>query len=240
MVEVTLLAQTFVELADSLVDDFDVVDFLTLVVDRCVDVLDVTAAGLMLASPGGDLRVMASSSEQVHLLELYQLQAQEGPCLDCFRSGEPVAEVDLTNASRRWPRFSSEAVHAGFRGVYAHPLRLRGNIAGALNLFTTTPHPIDDEGRATAQALADVATIAVLSHRAAREAQRLNEQLTLALNTRVVVEQAKGMIAERLGLNMEDAFQAIRTHARGHNQHLADVAQAIIDQQLKPSDLNRK
>lgn len=239
MVEVTLLARTFVELADSLVDDFDVVDFLTLLADRCVDVLGVNAAGLLLVNPAGDLRVMASSTEQVRMLELFELQAQQGPCLDCYRSGEAVGEADLANARGRWPRFTVEALDAGFRAVYAHPLRLRGNIAGSLNLFATLPGSLDAEGRATAQALADVATIAILSHRAAREAQRLNEQLTLALNSRIVVEQAKGMVAERLNLNMEEAFGALRTHARRRNHLLADVAHAIIDQSLKPVDLDR-
>ena len=239
MVEVTLLARTFVELADSLVDDFDVVDFLTLLADRCVAVLDVSAAGLMLVSPGGDLRVMASSTEQVRLLELFELQAQQGPCLDCFRSGEAVGEADLENARARWPQFAPQAIDAGFRAVYAHPLRLRGNIAGSLNLFATTPAALDADGLATAQALADVATIAILSHRAVQEAQRLNEQLRQALNTRVVVEQAKGMVAERLNLNMEEAFAAMRTHARRRNERLADVAQAVIEQRLLPKDLDQ-
>ena len=222
------LARTLVELADTLVADFDVVELLTLLTDRCVDVLEVDAAGLMLVSVEGDLRVMASSSEAVRMLELFEVQAQEGPCLDCYRAGRPVVNEDLTALDERWPRFTPEALAGGFRAVHALPMRLRGNILGALNLFHVEPTYLQEDDIAAAQALADVATIAILQHRAAIEAQVLNEQLGQALNTRIVIEQAKGVIAERRRLTMEEAFAHLRTHARNHNRRLADVAREVI------------
>ena len=164
-----LLARTLVELADTLVDDFDVVELLTRLADRCVDVLDVAAAGLMLVAPDGDLRVMASSSEAMRLLELFELQAHEGPCLDCYRTGQPVVNQDLATVNGRWPRFAAEALAAGFHSVHALPLRLRGTVIGALNLFHIEPGEMRPADVDAAQALADVATIAILQHRATLE-----------------------------------------------------------------------
>ena len=227
-----LLARTFVDLADTLVDEFDVVDLLTMLADRCVELLDVTAAGLMLVSPQGDLRVVASSSEAMRVVELYELQTLEGPCLDAYGSGIAVVNQDLTEASERWPRFAPVALQAGFRSVSAVPMRLRRSSIGALNLFRSDEAPIERIDLLSAQALADVATIAILQHRAASEAQVLNEQLQHALNSRIVIEQAKGMVGERAGLDMEQALALLRTHARSHNARLTDIAHAVIDGQL--------
>jgi len=234
-----LLARTLVELADTLVADFDVIELLTLLTDGCVDVLDVGAAGLMLVAPEGDLRVMASSSEAVRVLELFELQSQEGPCLDCYRTGQPVVNEDLATVNGRWPRFAAEALAAGFHSVHALPMRLRGTVIGALNLFHIEPGEMRQADVVAAQAMADVATIGVLQHRAALEAQVLNEQLNHALNSRIVIEQAKGIIAEREGLNMEQAFSALRNHARYHNLRLVDVAGDVIDGILPASALDR-
>jgi GAF domain-containing protein len=233
------LVRTLVELADTLVDDFDLIDLLTLLTDRCVDVLDLGAAGLMLAAPGGDLRVMASSDDAMHLLELYELQTEEGPCLDCYGIGQPVAEPDLASASARWPRFAPEALAAGFRAVHAVPMRLRRTVIGALNLFHVECGEMRTADIEAAQAFADVATIAILQHRAAVEAQALNDQLNEALGSRIVIEQAKGMVAERLGLDIPQAFAALRNHARNHNHQLADVARDIIAGTLAASALDR-
>lgn len=231
------LARAFVDLADTLVDDFDLVELLTLLTDRCVDVLDVAAAGVMLVSPGGDLRVMASSSETMRVLELFELQSQEGPCLDCYRLHAPVVNQDLAVVNGRWPRFAPEALAAGFHSVHALPMRLRGTIVGALNLFHITPGEMRPADVEAAQALADVATIAVLQHRAALEAQRINEQLQHALNSRIVIEQAKGVVAEREGLDMPEAFAALRAYARGNNLLLVDVANDVIDGRLPTTSL---
>jgi GAF domain-containing protein len=237
MTREAVLARTFVELADTLVDDFDVVDLLTRLAERCVEVLDVETAGVMLAAPGGQLHLLASTSEAMRVLELFELQAQEGPCVDCHRTGLPVVNQDLAAIGGRWPRFAAEAVAAGLHSAHALPMRLRGTVIGALNLFRAGPGEMGPADIEVAQAFADAATIAVLQHRATEEAQVVNEQLTRALNSRVVIEQAKGMVAERLGLDMERSFNVLRTHARSHNLRLADVAAAVIDGTLPASKL---
>jgi GAF domain-containing protein len=234
-----MLAGTLVKLADTLVADFDVVELLSGLTDRCVDVLDVGAAGLMLVAPEGDLRVMASSSEAMRVLELFELQSREGPCLDCYHTGQPVVNQNLDTVDSRWPQFAPEAVAAGFHSVHALPMRLRGAVIGALNLFQVEPGEMRQADVDAAQALADFATIAILQHRAALEAQLLNEQLNHALNSRVVIEQAKGMIAERESLNMDQAFSTLRNHARNHNLRLVDVARDIIGGNVPASALDR-
>jgi GAF domain-containing protein len=239
MTREAMLARTLVELADTLVADFDVVELLTLLTDRCVEMLDVGAAGIMLVAADGDLRLMASSSEAMRVLELFELQAREGPCVDCFRTGEPVVNKDLASVNGIWPRFAPEALVAGFHSVHALPMRLRGAVLGALNLFHVEPGQMCEADVEAAQALADVATIALLQHRASLESQALNDQLNSALNTRVVIEQAKGIVAEREQLNMEQAFSRLRNHARNHNVRLADVARAVIGSTLAASELDR-
>jgi len=236
----TLLARTFVELADSLVADFDVVELLTVLADRCVEVLDVAAAGLMLVASEGDLRVMASSSEAMRVLELFEVQSQEGPCLDCFRTGQPVDNPDLATIDGRWPLFAAEALAAGFHSVCALPMRLRGVVIGALNLFRHETGRMGPDDVGVAQALADIATIAILQHRATVGAQIVNEQLNQALNSRIVIEQAKGMLAERAGLNVEQAFSVLRNHARNNNLRLVDVASHVIDGTLPTSAFDRQ
>lgn len=224
----TTLAQTMVELADSLVDDFDVIDVLDLLVARSVDLLDVGAAGVMLRSPDGDLRVVATSSEALRVLELFELQSQEGPGIDCLASATPVVEGDLSTADGRWPDFAAKTLAAGFRSVHVVPMRLRGTVIGAVSLFRGQPGTMAPADVDAAQALADVATIALLQHRAAKDAQLLAEQLDHALSSRVVIEQAKGVIAERDGLDMDEAFSVLRSYARSNNLRLADVAAQVV------------
>jgi GAF domain-containing protein len=223
------LVNTFVDLADTLVADFDVIELLSRLTDSCVEVLNVDAAGLMLISPEGELRVMASSSEAMRILELFEIQAQEGPCLDCYRTGEPVINQDLAATQTRWPTFTNEALEAGFKSVHALPMRLRGTIIGALNLFNISPGKMAENDMVAAQAFADVATIAVLQHRAAIEARVIKDQLNFALNSRIIIEQAKGVIAERENLDMNASFSRLRTYARENNLRLIDVAQEIIE-----------
>jgi transcriptional regulator with GAF, ATPase, and Fis domain len=224
-----LLSETFVELTDTMVADFDVIDFLHVLTDRSVKLLDVSAAGLLLADPRGDLRVVAASSEAARLLELFQLQNDQGPCLDCFRAGQPVSAADLNAEAQRWPRFAAAARQAGFGAVQALPMRLRDQVIGALNLFRASAGAFDPADVHLGQALADVATISLLHERSLRHSDILNEQLQSALNSRVVIEQAKGKLAERLGLDMEQAFALLRDYARNHNLRLAGLAQAFID-----------
>src|SRR3954462_5675231 len=175
-----ILARMLVELADTLVADFDVVEVLTRLTDSCVDVLDVGAAGIMLVAPEGNPRVMASSSETMRVLELFELQSQEGPCMDCYRTGEPVVNQNLATVDGRWPRFAPEALRAGFHSAHALPMRLRGTILGSLNLFNNATGDLNEADVAAGQALADVASIAILHHRTVIRAQVVNEQLELA------------------------------------------------------------
>jgi transcriptional regulator with GAF, ATPase, and Fis domain len=224
-----LLSKTFVELADNLVADFDLIDFLRLLTDRCVDMLGMSAAGVLLADRNGELRVMAASDERVRLLELFQLQNDEGPCLECFHHGAPVTVPDLATEATRWPRFVAEARQSGFSAVQALPMRLRDEVVGALNLFRADPGPFDPVGTPIAQALADVATISLLQQRSTHRSTVLNEQLQNALTSRVLIEQAKGKLAERLNVDMETAFTALRGYARAHNLRLSDLARTFID-----------
>jgi transcriptional regulator with GAF, ATPase, and Fis domain len=223
-----LLSQTFVELTDTMVADFDVIDFLHVLTSRSAELLDVSAAGLLLADPRGGLRVLAASTEAARLLELFQLQSDQGPCLDCFRSGQPVEATDLS-ADQRWPRFAAAAGQAGFSAVQALPMRLRDQVIGALNLFRATAGPFDAEAVRVGQALADVATIGLLHERSMRHSDTLNEQLQTALNSRVIIEQAKGKLAERLGIDMGQAFTILRDQARNRNQRLSDLARAFVE-----------
>jgi transcriptional regulator with GAF, ATPase, and Fis domain len=223
----TLIAQTFVQLADSLVDEFDIVDLLTVLADRCMQLLGATAAGILLVDQHGNLQVVAASSEQVRLLELFQLQNHEGPCLDCFLTGGPVINSDLA-AHARWPRFSREALGVGFHSVQAVPLRLREVIVGTLNIFTSKVAVINEEDQWMAQALADVATIAILQNQAARETAVVVGQLQRALNSRIVIEQAKGMLAQQGHVDMVEAFTLLRNYSRRTNRQLSLVASEIV------------
>ncbi|HWH00837.1 MAG TPA: GAF and ANTAR domain-containing protein [Pilimelia sp.] len=229
------LVETFVEVADTLVDDFDPIDFLHRMTKRCVQLLDIDAAGLLLADQHGALSLMASSSEQARLVELFALQHDEGPCLDCYRSGEPVAHPDLAQPDPPWPRFVALARESGFRGVYSLPMRLRADIIGVLSLFRLTPGQLSIEDLRVARAIADVATISLLYQRVSRERLVLVEQLQTALNSRIAIEQAKGVLAERLGLDMDGAFALLRDHARRAGRLLSAVAADVIAGRLTPT-----
>ena len=223
-----LLSDTFVDLADTMVADFDIIDFLHMLTERSVKLLDASAAGVLLADPRGELRVAAASSEAAGLLELFQIQNDQGPCLDCCRTGQPVSAADLALAADRWPQFAAAATQSGLRAVQALPMRLRSQVIGALNLFRADPGPFDPEAQRIGQALADVATIGLLHERNLRRSETLAEQLQAALNSRVVVEQATGKLAERLSLDMPRAFAMLRDYARNSNQRLTDVASHFI------------
>ncbi len=229
------VVRSLVEMADTLVDDYDVVELLTGLTDRCVSLLDVSAAGVMLASPSGGLNLVASSSEAMRLLELFELQAQEGPCLDAYRSGEPVEQENLEAGCGSWPRFAAAAVEAGFQSAVALPLRLREVTLGALNLLSVTRAPITESDLIVARAFADLAALSILQHRASAEAQRLNEQLSAALTSRIAIEQAKGVLSERAGIDLAEAFTRLRAYARSTNQRLTDVAQAAVNGTLDPA-----
>jgi transcriptional regulator with GAF, ATPase, and Fis domain len=222
-----LTATTFVELVDALVGDFDVIDVLTGLASRCVELLGASAAGILLADNGGQLRVIGASNEQVRLLELFQLQNKQGPCLDCYVTGSVVIHSDLERGSP-WPEFAAESVAEGFPSVCAVPLRLKTVMLGCLNLFMSEPVELSDADVILAQALADVASIAIVQDQATREAALREGHLTNALTSRIVIEQAKGMIAERGRVDMDAAFAMLRTYARNNNCGLTDVAEAVV------------
>lgn len=223
------LIEAFVEAADTLVADFDVIEFLHTVARRCVQLLDVDAAGIMLADQHGQLHATAASTESARLLELFELQADAGPCMEAFRTGAQVVNADLGASEERWPRFAEAAQATGFVSVHALPLRLRTTIIGALNLFCARPGDLGEGDVRTGQALADVATIGILGQRGLYQAELLTSQLQNALSSRVTIEQAKGVLAERRGISVDEAFDLLRRYARNHNLHLSDLARQTAD-----------
>jgi transcriptional regulator with GAF, ATPase, and Fis domain len=222
-----LTATTFVEIVDTLVDNFDVIDVLTHLTSRCVDLLQAAAAGILLADADGQLRVVGASTDQVGLLELFQIQNDEGPCLDSYRTGAIVFDASLDTDSV-WPRFAEESVRSGYPSVCAVPLRLKNLTLGCLNLFMAEPVALTDADMLLSRALADVASIAIVQDQATREAAIRQGHLQHALTSRISIEQAKGMIAERAGVDMDEAFTMLRLFARSNNRLLTEVAESIV------------
>ncbi len=219
--------RAFVKVADTLVADFDIIEFLAMLAEYGVELLGVSACGILLADPEGRLNLVAASTEQARVLELSQLQNDDGPCLDAYRSMIPVTCPDLASAADQWPTFAPAAKTVGFTAVHAMPMRLREQAVGAFNLFSALPGPLDEETLELGQALADVATIGILHERAIRRQEVVTEQLQIALNSRIVIEQAKGVLAERHQVGIGDAFTTLRRYARVNNLKLAEVARAV-------------
>jgi transcriptional regulator with GAF, ATPase, and Fis domain len=222
------LAQVFVELADTLVEEFDVVDLLQTLTERCVELVDTDATGLMLDDQRGTLQVAAYTDESARVLELFELQKAEGPCLDCFATGRAIANIDLETDGGPWPVFAQAARGLGFATSHALPLRLRRQVIGALNLFTIRAGPLSDDHLAVAQGLADIATIGLLHERAARDQVVVSEQLQTALHSRILIEQAKGVLSARAGTSVGEAFHLMRAHARRTGSLLTTVADGIV------------
>jgi transcriptional regulator with GAF, ATPase, and Fis domain len=232
------LATVFVEMADTLVDEFDLIDFLHTVTGRSAELTEASAAGLLLADHQGRLQFMAATEESAELLELFQVQHHQGPCQDAYGRGVPVINADLTEAADRWPLFAPRAVAAGFRSVHAIPLRCRREVIGALNLFSTDVGLLEPADVLIVQALADVATIGLLQERAIHRGAVLTEQLQGALNSRVIIEQAKGAIAQQHGIGVDRAFELLRTYCRRHHLRLGETAQDILTDPDSIPDLN--
>jgi len=229
----TLLADTFVELADTLIADFDLIDFLHVLVERTVALTDADAAGIMLADQRGGLEVLAASSHAAELVELFELQQQEGPCLEAYRSGEPVIKSDVPEMLAAWPTFTPRLARAGFSSAQAIPMRLRETVIGALNVFTVSPGALSDDDMKLGRALADVATVGILQQRVISARDLLAEQLQGALNSRVLIEQAKGVLAGTSGLSVDQAFVLMRSHSRTTGTHLRAVADDIISGRIR-------
>ena len=233
------LARAFVRLADTLASDFDVVDFLQGLSADSVEILGAEAAGVMLVDAGGVLRLIASSDERMRLLELFELQGEQGPCLDAFSTGQPV-QAGAADSLTRWPVFAPHAADAGFQMMCAVPLRLRTDVIGALNLFRATDEPFTDDEMDIAQAMGEIAAIGLIQERALRERSLLTEQLQAALANRVIIEQAKGMLAEYLKMTADDAFQLLRKYARNHNRKLSAVARDVTERKIPAAALARR
>jgi hypothetical protein len=235
----TRVLDAVVTLVDSLLDDFDVVELLTELTERCADLLDIAAAGFLLADPLGQLRVMAATSKQTRELELFQLQADQGPCVECYATGRPVSVADLRAATSRWPRFVPAALEAGIASVHAVPMRAAGLVLGSLGLFGSRPGELTEADLLVAQTLAHVACVAILQEHPPTPSTVI-PQLRSALTHRIVVEQAKGFLRERFDIPVEEAFSLLRRYARTHGDHLTDVArQLMADPSSRPALLKR-
>lgn len=234
------LAKIFVEVADTLVDEFDLIEFLHLLADRTAGLVRASAVGMLLADQRGNLEFVAGSDENVKLLELFQIQNREGPCLEAFRTGRAVVNADLQTAGVRWPRFAPRAAAAGYRSVHAFPLRLRSQVIGALNLFGTDAGTFDEADVQVVQAVADVATIGLLQERTIHRGEVLTEQLQGALNSRIVIEQAKGAIAQAHDISVDEAFAKMRGYARDTRRRLSEVAHAVIADPRSIPDLSAR
>ena len=231
------MGQVFVQLADTMVADFDVAELMLQLAEACIELLEVDAAGLMLLDARGQLRLVASAPEMMHDLEVFELQSHEGPCLDTVRTRKAVTNIDIHEAKERWPRFTAEALAAGIRSTHALPLRLRGDLIGAMNLFSKAEQNLSTDDVAIGQALADVATIGLLQQRAIQDQSILARQLQVALNTRIVIEQAKGMLAERSGLDPAETFQYLRRYARSSGHTLQSIARGVLEGRLATTEL---
>ena len=228
MVSPARLAEVLVDVADTLVDEFDLIEFLQSLTAHTSELVGARATGLLLADPEGRLQLMAASDERAEMVELFQVQAEEGPCQDCYRQGAPIVNADLRAATDKWPQFAPRAVEAGYQSVHAFPMRLRRQVIGALNLFGRDTGDMSASEARLVQALADVATIGLLQQRAIRQSEAVTEQLQTALNSRIVIEQAKGVLAQIHGGTPDQAFERLRDYSRRHRQHLSDVAHAVV------------
>ena len=231
------IATAFVAVADTLTTDFDVVDLLHTLVEKCTQILDTDAGGLMLVDETGQLQLMTSTSEGADFVEIMQLNADSGPCIDCFTTGMPVSVANIRESGSTWSAFQKAALQSGFNAAHATPLKLRGQVIGTMNLFSTSVGALGERDSAVAQALADVATIGILQERVVREGTILAEQLHSALDSRILIEQAKGMVAHSLSIDMDEAFAVIRAHSRRNNLTIRSVSQGISDHTLSVSSI---
>ena len=235
----TWLAEVFVELADTLTVEFDLIEFLSVLCERCAELLEGPQVGVMLSDARGKLRHVASSTEDMRVVELLELQHDEGPCLDCFKTSAAVLNEALEPIRDRWPSFAPDALAAGFPMVSALPLQLRDEVIGAMNIFHVDAEPLDPVDVRLAQALADIATVGLLQQRAITKTTELATQLQTALNHRITIEQAKGMVSAELGVGVDEAFGLLRSFARSHNLHLVDVATEVLNRSRPALELRR-
>lgn len=226
------VSAAFVKLADTLIDGYDIVDLLQNLVEECTDILDTDAGGLMIADAAGELQLIASTSESADLVEVLQLSAGAGPCVDCFVSGKRVTVGDIAASGEQWPAFKAAALGQGYRSVHATPLRLRGIVLGTMNLFSSKVGELNEADISVAQALADVATIGILQARTIHDSGILAEQLQRALQSRILIEQAKGAVAQIASISPDHGFAVLRKYARTNNLTLSAVCEGVLDRTL--------
>ncbi|MEV0318640.1 GAF and ANTAR domain-containing protein [Streptomyces sp. NPDC050658] len=236
-----LLAEAFVEMAEYLTDEFDAAEFLRNLALRCVELLGVAAAGVMLGTPEGELRLGAASNGHPWVLDLFTMQRDQGPSLDCYRSGEAHTNIALggRQAHAIWPDFAVGSRAAGFAMAQVLPLRLRGETLGVLNLFQAKADVLGPDEIALAQALADVAAIAIVQRRSLERTEAERDQLQAALNSRISIEQAKGVLAERWQCTVDEAFTALRRHARANQLRLAEFARQVVAGEVDTAQIRR-
>ncbi len=233
------IIRAFVDLSNELVGEYDVVDMLARLTANCAQLLDVASAGMLLADGRGVLHLVASSSERAHHLEVFQLQREEGPCLDCYRERTAVVVPDLAAEVKRWPQFSRAARSVGFQSVHALPMRLHDSVLGTLGLFGEQTGRLERDDLALAQALVHVASVAIVNEKAAADRATVNSQLQVALTSRIIVEQAKGVIAHTGSSGMDEAFAILRRYSRDHGRKLSEVAAEVVDRELTGDALLR-
>jgi GAF domain-containing protein len=226
------ITEAFVRVADTLMDSYDIVDLLSTLITQCTDLLGVQAGGMLIVDAAGTLELVASTSEEAEFVEIMQLAAGGGPCIECFDTGKAISIADIEKDVGRWPEFRKAALQRGFRSVHATPMRLRGTVIGTMNLLGTDPGELSERDVALAQALADVAIIGILQERSLRDPRIIAEQLHLALDTRIMVEQAKGVLAEKQSLSMDEAFNALRAYSRAESITLRTVAEGVVDRSI--------
>ncbi|POX42834.1 transcriptional regulator [Streptomyces sp. Ru73] len=221
----------FSELAEALVGDYDVIHYLHTLTDLCVQVLEVSAAGVLLSDGNGHSVEAAASDERTYALELASVEWDEGPCRDCTRDGTAIAEtyLDTAEARARWPHFAERALAVGFTSVVAAPLRLGDRTLGALNLFREENVPLPPGRLRLSQALADNATLGIIQQRTVHEQLTVNAQLQRTLDSRALIEQAKGFLAHRHDISPDAAFVLLRRYAHRHRTRLTDLARSVLD-----------
>ncbi|MFF9565218.1 ANTAR domain-containing protein [Leifsonia sp. NPDC014704] len=227
------ILRAFAQLADTLVADYDVVDLLQNLVDLSSRFLGATASGVMLADEHGELDVIASTSEASRLVEVMQLSAYAGPCIESFETGAVVSVADIEQVPDRWQAFRDRALEQGFAAIDAIPLRLRAQTIGTLNLFRDATGDLPEDDLVAAQAFADVATIGILHQRSLAESDAIRQQLQFALNSRIIIEQAKGVVAQTRGVPIDQAFTLIRDYARRNQRGISLVASDIVERRLR-------
>lgn len=228
------IVDAFVYLSDTLVADYDVIEFLHFLTERCVEFSAVDEAAVMLAAPSGHLQAIASSSERSRLLELFELQNQDGPCLDAYRTGIVVSSADLSRDRDRWPTFAPHALDVGFKAVHSVPLKLRQDVIGALNLLRVEPGDIIEHDATVLRALSDIATVGILQERLLNQATAHASGLHTVLASRISIEQAKGILAQRKNIQIDEAFDTLRVYARHNGLRLTDVATGVVNRTLDP------